>query len=71
MKIAMIRVEKRLREEVPTANLVMQVHDELIVECDARDMVIVKEILTEGMQDAASLSLPLTVDVAAGQSWDA
>lgn len=70
MKIAMIRVFRRLKNEIPSAELVMQVHDELIVECDRSDMLLVSQILKEEMQGAASLSLPLTVDVSAGQSWD-
>ncbi len=70
MKIAMIRVFRRLKNEIPTAELVMQVHDELIVECEQSDMLLVSKILEEEMQGAASLSLPLTVDVSAGVSWD-
>ena len=70
MKIAMIRVFRRLKNEIPTAELVMQVHDELIVECEQSDMLLVSKILQDEMQNAASLSLPLTVDVSAGVSWD-
>jgi len=70
MKIAMIRVFRRLKNEIPSAELVMQVHDELIVECDQSDMLLVSNILRDEMQNAASLSLPLTVDVSAGVSWD-
>ena len=70
MKIAMIRVFRRLQNEIPTAELVMQVHDELIVECEQSDMLLVSKILEEEMQGAANLSLPLTVDVSAGVSWD-
>ena len=70
MKIAMIRVFDRLKREIPSARLVMQVHDELIVECDQSDMLLVSTILRDEMQGAANLSLPLTVDVEAGKSWD-
>ena len=70
MKIAMIRVYDRLKREIPSARLVMQVHDELIVECDQSDMLLVSTILRDEMQGAANLSLPLTVDVEAGKSWD-
>ena len=70
MKIAMIRVFNRLKNEIPSADLVMQVHDELIVECEQSDMLLVSKLLQEEMQGAASLSLPLTVDVSAGKSWD-
>ena len=70
MKIAMIRVFRRLKNEIPSAELVMQVHDELIVECEQSDMLLVSKLLQDEMQNAASLSLPLTVDVSAGVSWD-
>ena len=70
MKIAMIRVYRRLKDEIPTAEPVMQVHDELIVECEQSDMLLVSKILQDEMQNAAALSLPLTVDVSAGVSWD-
>ena len=70
MKIAMIRVFRRLKNEIPSAELVMQVLDELIVECDQSDMLLVSKLLQDEMQNAASLSLPLTVDVSAGVSWD-
>ena len=70
MKIAMIRVFRRLKNEIPSAELVMQVHDELIVECDQKDMLLVSKLLQDEMQNAASLSLPLTVDVSACVTWD-
>ncbi len=69
MKCAMIRVAKRLESEGLDAALVMQVHDELIVEakCEIADQV--KEILREEMEASASLSVPLTVDVTSGKNW--
>ena len=70
MKRAMIAVDARLAKEVPTARLVMQVHDELIVEADQKDAERVALILKEEMEGAASLSLPLTVEAAYGKTWD-
>ena len=71
MKRAMIAVDRRLKDEAPTARLVMQVHDELIVEADERDAELVSRILVEEMQGAASLSLPLLVEAGIGKTWDA
>ena len=70
MKRAMIAVDRRLKDEAPTARLVMQVHDELIVEADERDAELVSRILVEEMQGAASLSLPLLVEAGVGKTWD-
>jgi DNA polymerase-1 len=70
MKRAMIAVDARLAREIPSAQLVMQVHDELIVEADAADAEAVARILVEEMEGAAALSLPLTVDAAYGRTWD-
>lgn len=69
IKRAMIRVDARLSEQVPSARLVMQVHDELIVECARRDAPQVCRILREEMEGAATLSVPLTVDVSVGENW--
>ena len=69
IKIAMIRVENRLMRDCPEARLVMQVHDELIVECPDRHTELVKRILKEEMEGAVSLSIPLTVEVTAGKNW--
>ena len=69
MKCAMIRVAKRLEAEDVDATLVMQVHDELLVEARLADVARVKDILREEMESAASLSVPMTVDVTSGQNW--
>lgn len=69
MKIAMVRVSERIKRELPTAKLIMQVHDELIIECKESDANAAKRILIEEMQGAASLSVPLTVDVCVGKTW--
>ncbi len=69
MKIAMIKVFNRLKAEEPDANIVMQVHDELIVEAPDERIENVKMILKEEMESAVSLSVPLTVDVTSGKNW--
>lgn len=69
IKIAMIRVYDRLKKEVPEAKLILQVHDELIVECDRSDSENVKEILIQEMENACKLKVPLVVDAHIGKTW--
>ena len=69
MKLAMLRADRLLRERAPQARLLLQVHDELIAECPVGQEEIVKAALTEAMEGAAQLSVPLTVDAKAGRSW--
>ncbi|MBQ6273583.1 MAG: DNA polymerase I [Oscillospiraceae bacterium] len=69
MKLAMVHADQRLRREMPEARLLLQVHDELIVECPAEVSEAVSRILKEEMENAAALSVPLTVDVHSGHSW--
>ena len=69
IKIAMIKVDKRLTEENLEARLVLQVHDELIVECPRHESMRVAMILQEEMEKAVSLSVPLVADSAVGKTW--
>ena len=69
MKLAMVHVRDRLVREGLQAKLVLQVHDELIVECPAEEADTVKRILKEEMEQVASLSVPLTVDAKAARTW--
>ena len=69
MKLAMIKVYNALKEELPEAKLVMQVHDELIVEVKDSDTERCKQILKREMENATTLSIPLTVDVTSGKNW--
>ena len=69
IKLAMIRVDDRLRREGLAARLILQVHDELIVECPDAEVERVKALLTEEMEGVAALSVPMKADSAAGQSW--
>ena len=69
IKIAMNRVSKALEERLPSAKLVMQVHDELICECDVEDKDLCASILKTEMEAAASLSVPLLAEVGFGKDW--
>ena len=69
IKLAMVRVDRRLRQEYPDAHLVMQVHDELILEAHRSVADRAAAALREEMEAAASLSVPLTVDVAITETW--
>ena len=69
IKIAMNRVSKALEEKLPSAKLVMQVHDELICECDINDKDLCASILKSEMEAAASLSVPLLAEVGFGKDW--
>jgi DNA polymerase-1 len=69
IKIAMIRVFNRLREEKLEAQLILQVHDELMIDTPEPEEELVKTILKEEMEHAAKLDVPLTVDVNSGKSW--
>lgn len=69
MKIAMINVDKALCESGLDAKIVMQVHDELIIEVKDSEVEICKQLLREQMEKAAELSIPLTADVTSGKNW--
>ena len=69
IKKAMIRVDARLRAEGLEARLVLQVHDELIVECPEEEADRVCALLTEEMEGVAKLAVPLTAEAHSGQSW--
>lgn len=69
MKIAMINVEKALLEAGLKAKMLLQVHDEILIECPDYEKDQVREILTNEMVNAAKLKVPLTVDVHEGYNW--
>lgn len=69
IKIAMIRVNDRLRREVPDSRLVLQIHDELLVEAREEDKAKVKAILEEEMHNAADLKVSLDVSANSGYDW--
>ena len=69
IKLAMVKVWRRLRAEGLAANLILQVHDELIVEAPEAEAETVARILKEEMEGAVSYSVPLTADVGQGKTW--
>ncbi|MBQ8905315.1 MAG: DNA polymerase I [Ruminococcus sp.] len=69
IKIAMVRVSRRLAEEQLDARLILQVHDELIVESTREDAPRAALILQEEMEHACEMSVPLTAEVHEGDSW--
>lgn len=69
VKMAMIAVHKALKEKFPSAKLLLQVHDELIVECDESQGEQVAQLMKEEMEGIMSLKVPLRVSVEYGKSW--
>ena len=69
IKIAMIRVDHRLRAEGLQARLILQVHDELIVECPEEEAGRVSALLTEEMENAVHLSVPMVAEAKVGRTW--
>ncbi|MDQ6983716.1 MAG: DNA polymerase, partial [Ghiorsea sp.] len=69
IKVAMVNLQPKLHAEFPQARLIMQVHDELIVECAADDVEQVSALLKEVMEDAVLLEVPLIADIGVGTSW--
>lgn len=69
IKIAMIKVRDRLHRELPQARLILQVHDELIVECPENVSATACAILTEEMENAAKLAVTLSVEAHSGKTW--
>ena len=69
MKLAMVRVEQRLQAESLAAKLIMQVHDELIVECPEEERETVQRLLEEEMSGVVHLSVPLPAQAHSGKTW--
>lgn len=69
MKIAMLNVNRRLKEAGMKSRLVLQVHDELLIEAYKPEVEEVQKILSEEMQRAASLKVPLEIDMHTGENW--
>jgi DNA polymerase-1 len=70
IKVAMVNIHKRLRDEGRGSRLVLQVHDELLVEAPDAEVSLVKELVREEMCGAYPLDPPLAVDVGAGDDWN-
>ncbi len=71
IKKAMVDLDVRLAAEIPSARMLLQVHDELVLECDEKDAERGADLARETMEGAASLSVPLTVETARGGDWAA
>ena len=69
IKIAMINVYNRLKTEKLQSKLILQIHDELIIDAPESEKQVVEKILKEEMENAVSLSVPLTVEVSSGKTW--
>lgn len=69
IKIAMIRVNMKLKEQNMKSRLILQIHDELLIETHLDEFDQVKEILRDEMMNAAKLSVPLNIDINQGDNW--
>ena len=69
MKLAMVKVFRRLKQEQLEARLIMQVHDELIVECPESEAERVKDLLETEMEGVMELAVPLTAEAHSGKNW--
>ena len=69
IKLAMVKVYRRLKAELPEVHLILQVHDELILEAPEAQAERAAALLKEEMEAAVKLAVPLTVDVHTGKSW--
>jgi DNA polymerase-1 len=69
IKISMIKVYERLKEEKLKSKLILQVHDELILEVYKDEVEIVENIVKESMENAIKLDVPLVVDINTGNNW--
>ena len=70
MKIAMIKMHQLIKETNVEAKLILQVHDELILDTPKKEIDEVIGLVTESMMGAASLDVPLEIDVGVGDNWD-
>ena len=70
IKLAMVRVEERLRQGGYQARLILQVHDELVVECPENEQEAVARLLQDTMEHVVELKVPLVAEVSSGRDWD-
>ena len=69
IKIAMIKVYNRIKKENLKSRLILQVHDELLIEAYKDEKHIIKEILKDEMENAIKFSVKLLIDINEGESW--
>jgi len=70
MKIAMIKMHQSLEKEKSQAQIILQVHDELILDTPEKEIDKVVNLTTEAMMGAAQLDVPLEIDIGIGDNWD-
>jgi len=70
MKIAMIRMYQALEKEKSEARIILQVHDELILDTPEKEIDRIIELTTEAMKEATLLDVPLEIDIGIGDNWD-
>ena len=71
IKVAMVSVDAALREQGLKSKLIMQVHDELVLEVPRDELDIIKKLVPECMAGVAELAVPLAADVGVGENWEA
>jgi DNA polymerase I-like protein with 3'-5' exonuclease and polymerase domains len=69
IKVAMVRLDARLAAQEPGSRLLLQIHDELLVECPAERVPAVERLMVETMEGAMALSVPLKVEAGSGRDW--
>ena len=69
IKLAMVNTARRLKDESIDAKVILQVHDELIIESSKDDCQKAMDILKTEMENAVRLSVPLTVEIKSGENW--
>lgn len=69
MKIAMIKVFENLEKENLNAKIILQIHDELLIQCKIEDKEKVKQILKNSMEQAMQLDVPLEVEMSEASNW--
>lgn len=69
IKIAMINIHKRLQQEQLSARMVLQIHDELLVEFPEKELDVVRELVKREMEEAIALSVPVKVEIGHGRNW--
>jgi DNA polymerase-1 len=69
IKLAMLKVDQRLKNELPEAEIVLQIHDELLLEGPADQVGGLSQLVTEEMQQAMQLEVPLEVTIQSGANW--
>ncbi len=69
LKYAMVQIDKQLSEEKLKAKLIMQVHDELVIESPDEEISTVSAILKECMEKVVSWDIPMSVEIGVGKNW--